>query len=44
MFSKTFFMYARSIQVKTKVHFKILNLFFVVTYDMGFLRCAIDFN
>ena len=40
-FSKTFFMYARTIQVQTEVHIKILQLL-VVTYDMGFLRCAID--
>ena len=34
-------MYARPIQIQTKVHSKILE-FLVVTYDMGFLRCAID--
>ena len=33
--------FARQKQVQTKVHFKILP-FLVVTYDMGFLRCAID--
>ena len=36
-----FFMYARPEQVQTKVHNTILQ-FPVVTYDMGFLRCAID--
>ena len=34
-------MYARSIQVQTKVHFKILQ-FLVVTYNMRFLPYAID--
>ena len=36
-------MHARPIQVRTKVHFKILQ-FFVVMYDTGFLRCAIEFT
>ena len=34
-------MYARTIQEQREVHFKILHML-VVTYDMGFLRCAID--
>ena len=33
-FFKTFFMYARPIAVKTKVHF-INSQFLVVTYDMA---------
>ena len=41
-FLKTFFMYARPIQVQTKVHFKNLQ-FLAVTYDMGVLSCAFDF-
>ena len=31
----------QSIQVHTKLHYTILQ-FLVVTYDMGFLHCAID--
>ena len=34
-------MYARPIQVQTKVHFEILQ-FLVVSYDMGLLRCSMD--
>ena len=33
-------MYARPIPVQTKVHFKKLQ-FLAVTYDMGFLSCAL---
>ena len=40
-FLKTFFMYTRPIQVRTKVHFKDLQ-FLAVTYDMGVLSCAFD--
>ena len=39
-FKKNVIMYARPIQVQKEVHFKKLQ-FLVVTYDMGFLRCAI---
>ena len=39
--SRFFFMYAMSIPVKTKVHFKKLH-FLAVTYDMGFLSFAFD--
>ena len=35
IFLKTFFMYARSLPVKTNVHFKNLQ-FLAVVYDMGF--------
>ena len=38
---KTFFMYAKPIPVKTKVHFKNLQ-FLAVTYDLGFLSFAFD--
>ena len=38
-FLKTFFMYARSPPVQTKVHFKKLQ-FLAVAYDMGFLSCV----
>ena len=34
-FLKTFFMYARSISIQTKVHFKKMQ-FLAVTYDMVF--------
>ena len=40
-FLKTFFMYARSIPLQTKVHFKNLQ-FLAVTLDMGVLNCALD--
>ena len=40
-FLKTFFMFARSIPVQTKVHFKNLQ-FLAVTYDMGVLSYAFD--
>ena len=40
-FVNTFFMYARRIQVQTKVHFEVLQ-FLGVTYGMGFLHCARD--
>ena len=40
-FLKTFFMYAISIPVQTRVHFKKLQ-FLAVTYDMGFLSFAFD--
>ena len=40
-FLKTFFTYARSIPVQTKVHFKNLQ-FLAVTYDMGVSSCAFD--
>ena len=33
-------MYARPIPVQTKAHFKYLQ-FLAVTYDMGFLSCAL---
>ena len=41
IFFENFFMYARSIPVSTKVHFKNLQ-FLAVTYDMGVLSCAFD--
>ena len=41
IFMKTFFMYARPIQVQTKVHFNKLQ-FRIATYDMGVLSCAFD--
>ena len=40
-FLKTVFMYARTLPVQTKVHFKNLQ-FLAVSYDMGFLSCAFD--
>ena len=40
-FFKTFFMYARSIPIQTKVHFKKLQ-FLAVRYDMGVLNCDFD--
>ena len=36
-----FFFFENSIQIQTKMNFKILQ-FPVVTYGMGVLRCAID--
>ena len=40
-FFENFFMYARPILVQTKVHVKNLQ-FLAVTYEMGFLSCALD--
>ena len=40
-FLKTVFMFARSIPVQTKKHFKNLQ-FIAVTYDMEALNCAFD--
>ena len=39
IFGEFFSMYARPIQIQTKVHLKILPIL-IVTYDMGYLRCA----
>ena len=41
IFLKTFFMYARPIPVRTKVHFKNLQ-FLAVKFDMGVLSCVFD--
>ena len=40
-FFENFFMYAMPIPIKTKVHFKNLQLL-AVTYDMGVLSFAFD--
>ena len=40
-FFENFFMYARSLPVQTKVHFKKLQIL-AVSYDMGFLSFAFE--